>query len=355
MKNIIKISIITLMAINMLQAEAHYEVKSAKIELEITSTQTVGSISTKEIGKKRIVIDNYGELELEETNSIKKSTVSGKTTVDKHHYITYLNGPIMYAADFNKKSMTRRTGYMGVLFGTKKYKGSVENMLKLQKMKKIGTDKVAGQTCDVWQLGEMTKICFYKGLPLREETTLMGMKRVVVATKAEFDIELKKEDFKLPNYPIDGKKYTHAELEEMDKKEKNKVNERKKEEESSMAIMEEAYKVAGVDPKKGRPTKEQMQQIRTYMQKAMFPIQKKKFLEETKDIKNIKNCLTQANTLKEANSCKPDGESDGYDEWNSKIKKETLEEISMFENTILPCVEKAQNGKEMQVCFPEDK
>jgi hypothetical protein len=364
MKTATKISIITLMAINMAQAEGHYEVKSAKIELKITSTQTVGSISNSETGTKRIVVGNYGEQELEEINTVIKNTTNGKTKVNKIHKIKYINGDIRYVADFNKKTMHRSTHYAGILFGTKKYKGSVEKMLKLQKMKKIGTDTVAGHTCDVWQLGDIGKTCFYKGFPLREETTLMGMKRVIVATKAEFDITLSKDDFKMPDFPVytmrfseDGqpigepKKFNKNELEEMDKKYIEKSKKGEDEEAKMIKIMNEAYTKAGVVKGKA-PTKEQMNMAKEYMQKAMFPIQKKKFLEEAKESGEVKNCLEKANSIKDANHCKPDG--DGYEKWDSTVKKEKLEEILMFETKILPCVEKAKDTKMMEACFPKD-
>ena len=263
-------------------------------------------------------------------------------------------------ADFNKKTMNRSTGYMGILYGTKKYKGSVDKMLKLQKMKKIGTDTVAGHKCDVWQLGKMSKTCFYKGFPLRTETTLMGMKKVVVATKAEFDIKLTKDDFNMPDFPVyemdmntgKRKKLSKDELEVMNKKHREGASKKKNEANTMMAIMKEAYKEVGVVEGKS-PTKEQMKKVREYMQKVTFPIQKKKFLEETKDMKNIKECLEKANSAKDANHCDLDGDSDRYEKWNSTIKKETLKNISMFETKILPCVEKSKNAKEMQMCFPE--
>ena len=354
MKTVTKISIIALMAINMLQAEGHYEVKSAKIELKITSTQTVGSISTSETGTKRIVVGNYGKQELEELDIIIKNTTNGKTKVDKIHNIRYINGDIRYVADFNKKTMNRSTNYAGKLFGTKKYKGSVKKMLELQRMKKVGTDTVAGYKCDVWQLGKMSKTCFYKGFPLRKETTLMGMKRVIVATKAEFDIKLSDDDFRMPNFAIDGKVFSKSELEEMDNKEKKKREERKKEQDNSIILMKEAYKKAGVQEGKA-PTKEQMQKARVYMQKAMFPTEKKKILEGMKSIPQAKKCFKSANSVDEANKCELMMDSEEpklHRKWDNKVKANLLKKIDGFEKAI-PCIEKADTFNTLEQCFPE--
>ena len=350
MKIATKISTITLLTSSLLLAEGHYAVKSAKIEFEIKSTQTVGSISKEETGTKRIVIDNYGEQELEELNTVIKHTTSGKTEVDKIHNIKYINGKIRYVADFDKKTMNRSTNYMGMLYGTKKYKGSVDNMLELQKMKKVGTDMVAGHKCDVWQLGKMSKTCFYKGFPLREETTLMGMKRVVIATKAEFDLTLSKDDFKMPNFPINGKKFSQSELDTMDKK---YIDDKKKEDKETsvmMKIMNDAYAKAGVIEGKA-PTKEQMNMAKEYMQNAMFPMQKKKMLEEGKMLKKIKPCYEKAQNIKEAKQCDP--QNDELYQWNDSVKKEILADMEIAEK-MFSCAEKSSTGAEMSRCFPED-
>ncbi len=347
-----KIATLTLITSSLLLAKGDYEVKSAKIELEIKSTQNVGDRIKEETGTKRIVIDNYGEQEWEDISHVIKFTKDGKTKVKKFHYIKYINGGIRYAVDLNRKTMNRMTNHMGMLFGTKKYKGSVDNMLKLQKMKKIGTDTVAGHKCDVWQLGEMSKTCYYKGFPLRKETTFMGMKRVVVATKAEFDIEISKDDFKMPIFPMNGRLFSKSELEEMDKKHREEKKRNKIKDAKSIKILNEAYVKAGIDKGKA-PTKEQIKIAEAYIQNAMFPIEKSSFLEDNKDIKKIKKCLEKADTIRDANYCNPNG--DGYEEWNNKIKKETLEEISIFETKTLPCVENSKNAKEMEMCFPDDE
>jgi len=354
MKKAIKLTALMMIVSNLVIAEANYDVKSAKIEFDIQSTQTVGSISTKMIGKKRIIINNYGEQELAELSSISKTIANGKVSVDKNHHMSYLNGPIRYAIDFNRKTIDRSKGFMGMLFGTKKYKGSVDNMLKLQKMKKVGTDTVAGHTCDVWQLGEMSKTCFYKGFPLREESTLMGMKRVVVATKAEFDIELSKEDFKLPNFPINGKIYTKIQLEEMDNKDKHIAGEEQKEQKEAIAIMQEAFKKAGV--KNGKPTKEQMKKVRQYMEPSILGKQKRKILEDGKNLDQAKICFQNANSVKEANICELIGDRSEprvHHTWSDADKTKILKQISKYES-LIPCVEKAQSMKALQVCFPQE-
>ena len=347
MKTTTKIATLTLIASSLLLAKGDYEVKSAKIEFEIKSTQNMGNRIKEVTGTKRIVIDNYGEQELEEISRVMKYTRDGKTKVDKSHHIKYINGNVFYTVDLNRKTMNRMTGYMGTLFGTKTLDYRLK---KLQKMKKIGTDTVAGHKCDVWQLGKTTKTCYYKGILLREESTLMSMKKVVVATKVEFDIKIKKDDFKIPIFPINGKLFTHSELEEMDKKSKEKLKKDIKETERIMKIINEAYAKAGVEKGK-EPTKEQKKIAKKYMQDALFPTEKKKFLKKREMLKKIKPCYEKAQTLDEANKC--EHEDNDLEQWNDSEKKEILKEIEE-DIKIFDCVEKSKNGEEMEICFPED-
>ena len=339
MKTVTKISTLIMISSSMLVAEVRYDVESAKIEFELNTTDK--DISA--IGKQRVLIDNYGERELVEVSEVKKT--NGK--VHKVHTLSYINGSVAYDVNFDEKQIHRMTDYMGDTFGLGK---DAKTLKKYHK--KIGTDTVAGKSCDIWEFAKGLTECIYKGLPLRY--TYKG-KVEKVATKVELNIDLTKEDFKLPDYLVGGvygvkpKKYTQSELEALDNQEKNKNKLKEKEQDNAMNLMKEAYKEAGVKEGKS-PTAEQMQIAKEYMQTAMFPIQKKKFLEKMKGIGEKKNCLEKANNLRDANNC-----DSNIDEWNSMAKEESLKEISMFVSKILPCVKKAQNGKEMDMCFPDDE
>jgi len=90
-------------------------------------------------------------------------------------------------------------GMMALVGGNVKETG--EAMMIKMGGKKLGTAKVLGYTCTVWNLMSV-KQCMYKGIPLKVESNMMGMKSIEVATKAEFDISLSSDDFGLPAYPI---------------------------------------------------------------------------------------------------------------------------------------------------------
>ena len=59
-----------------------------------------------------------------------------------------------------------------------------EKMMKQMGGKKIGSEKFLGKQTDIWEIKQMgTKSWVWKGVPLKTELNMMGMKISVVATK----------------------------------------------------------------------------------------------------------------------------------------------------------------------------
>ena len=335
MKTTVKILLIALMVTSTIQARKNkpYEVKSIKIEFDIKGKNS--------IGKKRVIIDDYGNRELIETVIVEK--FNGK--VDKRHTMLYLHRNIAYSVDFENKIIHRNNGYMGATFGVNKFKDTVDESLKAMHLKKVGTDTVAGVKCDVWKLGKSVETCYYKGLPLR--TNVRGV--LETATKVELDAKLSLKDFKLPDFLIDGRKITQNELEAMDNKNIHKQDKEQKEVAKGINILKEAYKKAGVVKGK-RPTKEQMKIVKKYMQNAMFPIEKEKILKKGNNLKEIKSCYKKAQNTQEANACTP--KNDKLHKWDDSIKKKLFADIDSYEKSLV-CVKKSSNMEELGKCFPD--
>jgi len=384
MKNIIKMSVITIVVSGLVNAQEmkRYDVESANIEYELKGSGNMmgGMVKIKSLGKKRLVFDNYGLQELTEENKVTKNTTMGKTKVDKMHVLSYANYAIVYRVNFKKKEIMRQKNsgmMMANMLGGDNFSKKGEEMLKKMGGKKIGTDKVAGHTCDIWDLSGI-KQCLYKGIPLRVESNIMGMKSLEIATKAEFDIEIKKEDFKLPDYPIfnfdmdammQGEKpkpIDKSKLEEMDRKANSKAQEKAKESKNALkgigAGMAAAVK-AGFDPKSGKDmTPEQEKAMRKGMMNAMggedviLKKMKDKILTDMKSLPKAKNCFKKANSVEDANACErliDDEEPEVHHEWNSNIKKNLLEELDGAD-VIKSCVEKSKSMDEFSHCFPKD-
>jgi hypothetical protein len=224
MKNIIKISLMAIVVGALLNAKniKKYEIKSAKIEYAIKGSRNIlGIVKTEISGKKKLIFDNYGRKRVEEESKVSKEIALGNIKIKKSHTLYYLNGHVIYNVDFNKKRIIREENSVT--------SREEETLLKKRGRKRIGSDTIMGYDCDIWNFsGE--KQCIYKGIPLRIESTTMGLKRVEIATKVVFDISLDKKDFQLPNYPVFNfdidmmmagekpKKLDKSRLEKMDKR-----------------------------------------------------------------------------------------------------------------------------------------
>jgi len=357
-----------------------YEVKSGKIEYTLKGSGEMmgGMVKIKSIGKKRLIFDNYGLKELSEENKVSKNTTMGKTTVDKIHTLKYMNGSIIYGVQFNEKRITRMKNPMagaGALFGGGNASKTGEAMLKKMGGKKIGTDKVAGHSCDVWDLSGI-KQCLYKGIPLKIESNIMGLKTVEIATKAEFDLSLSKEDFKLPNFPIynidmnnpqqQPKALDKSKLEAMDKKENAQAGEEAKEAQNGMKAMGvgiAAAVKAGYDMKSGKDMtpaqKEAMQKAMMNAmggEKSMLARQKQEILNDAKNLPKAKTCFQNANSVKEANACERMMDSEDpelHSKWNDTIKANLLKKVDGFEKMV-ECVKGAESLGSLEKCFPRE-
>jgi hypothetical protein len=366
-----KISIAVLMGSTILLAGTTpiklYDVKSGKIEYEIKGSGNImGVVKTKTIGKKRVIFDRYGAQNLTEENKVSKETTEGKTKVTKTHTMTYMKNSTLYKVSFDKKRIMRMENSVlamaAMMGGGTDMKKTGESIMKSMGGKKTGTDKVAGYTCNVWELMG-TKQCIYKGITLKTETDIMGIKNIEIATKVEFDLSLSEKDFQLPDFPIydmEGNKLDKNNLDAMDKK--AQINSEKSSQEMAEIrdVMVEAAKNAGI--KEGeRPTKAQEEAMSNSMMEAMLPRMKQKMLAEEEMMRMGYECLNKADTLKEANVCNDKvnamgGEAEEpFDEWSPKTKKESLEFLNKFLNEMIPCVKKAKTMPEARQCMGNDE
>jgi hypothetical protein len=205
-----------------------------------------------------------------------------------------------------------------------------------------------------------TKQCIYKGIPLKVVSDVMGIKNIEVATKAEFDISLSKDDFKLPDFPIydmEGNKLDRSKLDAMDKQAEVQLKKAVEEMAEMKASMDAAKKSAGI--KDGETiTKAQEKKMEDAMMDAMWPQMKKKILTVGKALRFSRECLGSADTLKEANICVDKANAMGgeheesFEEWSPASKKKML---GFMDQAIerLGCMEKANSMKEMRQCMNE--
>ena len=343
-----------------------YEVKSGKIAYDIKgSGDIMGMVKMKTVGKKRVIFDDYGVQNLVEENKVEKKTTQGQTETTKSHTMVYMKDSILYQVDFSKKRIMRMqnpAAAMGTLFGgDKTMKQTGEAMMKQMGGKKMGSDKVLGYTCEVWEIMGSVKQCMYKGIPLKIESDMMGMKNTEIATKIEFDISIDKEDFELPDFPIydmEGNKLDKNNLDSIDKQDEAKTLQSSEDMAALGVTLATAMQSAGVQ-KGDRPNKAQEAEMKNAMMSAMLPQMKKRFLEDEKILIFGQECLSKADTLKEANICNQKAnkmsseQEEDFDEWNPAVKQETLGYIAQGLKS-MECIKKAQDMNEVKRCMPQE-
>lgn len=341
-----------------------YEVKSGKIDYSIKGSGDIMGQKISTVGKKRVIFDDYGAQNLTEENKIEKQVIMGQKQINKTHTMTYLKNGVAYQVDFNAKRIVRMPqmgALMGMATGGQKDVGKAGmEMMKKMGGKKIGTDKVLGYSCDVWELMG-TKQCIYKGIPLRVESNVMGIKHIEVATKAEFDISVS-DAFKLPDYPIYDMYGSRVDKNQLDVMDKQAEVENAKAQEAMGEMkktFETAVKEVGIHAGT-KPTKSEEKALENAMMQAMLPQMKQQILQQEGVLRSAYACFKDADTKSEAKRCGDKisvatGEApEDVGEWTPKVKQEMLEYLDMFLNQTIPCIQKAQSMDAIQQCMPQE-
>jgi hypothetical protein len=184
-----------------------YNVKSGIVDYKtIISGEIMGS-KISGSGVEYLYFKNWGALELKETQSSQTTTINifGKEQIEKisTHIINKLDDGESYFADLDKKTITVGRDPMMDLMKQSNTNASDagKDMLESMGGKKVGTENVLGYSCEVWDVMG-AKQWIYKGVPLKIEVTVLGIKTVTEATSAKFDVSVADTNFKLPDYPI---------------------------------------------------------------------------------------------------------------------------------------------------------
>ena len=377
-----KLYIVTLVSLGLCASEVSqlnlYDVPSGKIDYKISgSMNMMGMGSMQTSGKKRLIFKDNGKVSLEESVKVEKQNIMGQVQKTKTHTMNYRNGVVNYVVDFNQKRINRMVNPMAMLaFGdnTKSVSQMIEENLKKMGAKKEGKGKVLGYKCDVWNIMGV-KQCLYKGIPLKIESNIAGMKQVEVATKIDFS-SVDDSAFKLPDFPVYSgsmeammsgiapKQIDKSKLKQMDKQANAEAKKGANDLSQAIDAGLEGAKSAGYDPKSGddlTPSQEKAMQeaIMNAMNKGgMLEQMKAEMLQGAKPrvLDALKDCYEDASSVKSANRCvdkfSPQfgGEMEYFDHWNSGVKAQAIKEIDDYKKAI-PCIKSAKSMQVLMGCM----
>ncbi len=335
-----------------------FDIKSGKVTYTISGSANMMGMQMQSKGKKRLIFDKYGARNLTETVKIEKRSGMGGNKTTKTHTMTLMDGKTIYVADFKQKTISKMENVAASMLGKGDMKQKGLAMMKKMGGKKVGTDKVLGYTCDVWELMG-TKQCIYKGVTLKVESNVMGVVSKEIATDAEFGISLSDSDFKLPDFPVQdrtgmmGSQRGGMAVPPPSAEDMSKMAEAMKAMGAAMQQSQGNGQMSAMSPQDQQKMGEAMGAA---LMGAMMPQMKQQMVEQEKAMIYAKRCLTDADTLGEAQKCtrKVDemmGESgEPLDKWDAKTKQETLQEIERALESVA-CAKRAQTPQAMQQCM----
>jgi hypothetical protein len=303
-----------------------YDVKSAKVTYKITGSSSMMGVESQTTGTKSITFDNYGMQSVTKENSRKTTTRNGTTQTKKTDTTLYMKDGVAYSVNHKNKTIQRMESMAGMMGGDIVAKS--KTILKQMGGRQVGSAKVLGYTCEVWEaMG--SKIYFYKAVPLKTESNMMGVVRTEVATSAKFNTHLSANEFKLPNYPVTD----------------------------NMGNVVSRNKLSKMDAQHTQDMQELQGLMQGFQNGDMIGTMKQQMLSQEGAIREARDCLAKAHTEQAAIRCMakmPDSDNvdmdDSSQSWNEQTKQEALSEMDSYLKSI-PCIKKAHTMADLDTCM----
>ncbi|WP_428737458.1 hypothetical protein [Sulfurimonas sp.] len=305
-----------------------YDVKSANVTYKITGSSSMMGVQTQTSGEKSITFDNYGMQSVTKEKTTQKTTHNGTTQTSNTNTAVYMKDGIVYSVNYNKKTTNRMESMAGMMGGDMVAQGKA--MLKQMGGEQIGTGKVLGYTCEIWEaMG--SKLYFYKGVPLKTESNMMGVLHSEVATSVKFNTRVSASEFELPNFPVTDEMGNVI----------NK-NQRSKMDSQSKKDMQDAQKA-----------------LQGFQNGDMLGTLKQQMLSQESVIRDARNCLSKAQNAQAAQRCMdkmPDSDDDEEMDdlsqgWDEQTKQNILSDMDVYLNQTIPCVKKVQKMADLDRCM----
>jgi hypothetical protein len=168
-----------------------YPVKSAKVTYQVHSPEGTGTTV--------LFFDQYGRRESKHETLQK----NGKTIKDR---LTLLNNGKAYSIDLltnQGQDVSQATGMamqMVAGAGGNDISKTGKQMLESMGGRKTGSQQFLGKNCEKWEINTMgkTTILIWQGIPLKTETSVMGIKSVEQATNIQTGLSFTNADFEPP-------------------------------------------------------------------------------------------------------------------------------------------------------------
>nr|WP_306458748.1 hypothetical protein [Aliarcobacter vitoriensis] len=169
-----------------------YDIKSGIVEYDIVGAMDNSTMT----GTSVLYFKDFGKIELLDERITYKR---GNFEDEEERNINKISKDKLYTVDFNDEMIYSQD----LQIDKDDPVGNIKNKESFTQMgaKFLGNENILGYKCDIWQLGEY-KIWIYNSVPLKQITKSSGNEQMQIAKNANFNIDIKDNKFKLPNFPV---------------------------------------------------------------------------------------------------------------------------------------------------------
>jgi len=335
-----------------------FDTQSAIISYDINGSGRLSEDSNLSIeGRSTLLFTEWGARKLYKEKYVETMTGAVKNTRTIRALYREDRG-VVYRADFEKNKIEKSENAVmknAITKGKNLYQKSIEEMMA--NGKQLEASSVLGYRCDEW-LYKGKKRCFYKGIPLREESIISGVKVVKTAVSARFDVNLSEDSFALPDFKQDKQKgflleSNKATLEKNKPKRDNVSDKNSSEEEEAFVKVEETEMDDG-----GSLAQNVFEEQKTLLPKLLREMQEARVCLENADDKTSANiCFAKLLEIEE----KMSGEKSGEEKitlWTTAVREKTMDELEegiLDMKRRMPCIHRSRNFDDLSACMQEKK
>ena len=178
-----------------------YGVKTGVITYKTKLKGNVMGTNISGEGIEKLFFDDWGNKAL--TDELISKTVQINSLKSKEkvqiHKLQKRDNNTLYKVNFKDKVIYKLDD---TSFINHSSKDKQNNILKQFGGTYQGNEIVNGYDCEIWNISG-SKQWLYKGVPLKMEVTIAGIKTIKEAISADFNVISTQTNFDLPNYPIE--------------------------------------------------------------------------------------------------------------------------------------------------------
>jgi len=340
-----------------LQADTFYKVydtKSALVQYEIKGSGDMTDNSSIQVeGSASLVFRDWGTMKLYKEKYI-ESTVGAAKHTKTLSKLTLEDYGTVYEVDFEKEKIEKRIDpLIREALRTGKDLSTQNSEELTTKGQKLGRISVLGYPCEEWKHNGK-KICYYKGIPLQEEFSVLGITVTKRAVFFEMDKNISDDSFVLPTFEEDESKgYLLAE---------NSGHATKNAKESNQMIMTAPISDDNLSLQDENDIRDELTTDLFHKQKDLLPILLVEMREARVCLENAENkieaneCLANVLKIKEKMSGEVD-ESCKVTLWIESAKEKKLDKIEekiLNMKRRMPCIRRSQNLDDLSACMQEE-